>query len=183
MWPWAHLGLGYLVYTLVVRITTKQVPSAPAALGVVLGTQLPDLVDKPFGWYLGVFPSGRSLAHSAVVLVVVGAIGWVFLQDRAHRRVGIALAVGWAMHLAGDALYPVLRWSTHELAFLAWPLLPPVPPAVEPGVVVYLLAIEPGPALAFELGITAAGIIAWLADGRPGVSLLGSWLSKWIPSR
>lgn len=176
MWPWAHLGLGYLLYTLVVRATTSRVPSEGAAIAVVVGTQLPDLVDKPLGWYVGVLPGGRTLGHSAVVLLVVVAIGWVLIRRPARRRVGGALGFGWALHLVGDAFYPVLRWSTHELAFLAWPLLPPVPTTVEPGVVVYLQAIEPGPALAFELALIAAGTLAWLADGRPGLSLLRQWV-------
>ena len=64
MWPWGHLAVGYLVYSGLSRWRFGRLPGSVATLAVALGTQLPDLVDKPLAWTVNVLASGRSLAHS-----------------------------------------------------------------------------------------------------------------------
>ena len=58
MWPWGHLAAGYPVYTAYTRLHTGDPPADVPALVALLGTQLPDLVDKP----LAVLPTVRSLS-------------------------------------------------------------------------------------------------------------------------
>lgn len=57
MWPWGHVGAGYLVYTLLRRHTGER-PAGAAVLALAVGTQFPDLVDKPLGWTVGLLPGG-----------------------------------------------------------------------------------------------------------------------------
>ena len=66
-------------------------------LAVLVGTQLPDIVDKPLAWWFTVLPSGRSPTRC-------------FWPCRSHSSsfwwrgtaVGVAFGVGCASHLAGD---------------------------------------------------------------------------------
>lgn len=64
MWPWEHLAVGYIGYSLSVRLAGRGVPRPRPVVALAVGTQFPDLVDKPLSWTLGVLPSGHSLAHS-----------------------------------------------------------------------------------------------------------------------
>ena len=63
MWPWDHLAFGYVWYTLASRGWDGRPPSNAAAIALAVGTQFPDLVDKPLAWWLDVLPAGRSLGH------------------------------------------------------------------------------------------------------------------------
>jgi hypothetical protein len=82
---------------------------------VVLGAALPDVVDKPAAM-LGVVDLFHSVGHSLSALVVVAV-----LASR-YRRL-VPLCVGWASHLALDALHMVLNGRPADVQFLAWPLV------------------------------------------------------------
>ena len=49
MWPWEHLTIGYLAYSLLSRLAWRRPPTVGTAITVAFGTQFPDLVDKPLG--------------------------------------------------------------------------------------------------------------------------------------
>ena len=49
MWPWEHLAIGYLAYSLLGRLAWRRPPTVGTAITVAFGTQFPDLVDKPLG--------------------------------------------------------------------------------------------------------------------------------------
>ena len=78
-------------------------------------------MDKPLAWYLGVIPTGRSLAHSLVLLVPL-SIG-IYLLARRYGRTeyGVAFAIGALSHTLVDALPAV--WGGTNPSFLLWPLL------------------------------------------------------------
>jgi hypothetical protein len=93
---------------------------------LVLGAALPDLVDKPLA-SLGVVDPFHSVGHSALLAVL-------FLPLAAVDRRGLAVAVGWAGHLALDALHVVVNGRPDDALFLGWPLVvPPDPLALPPG--------------------------------------------------
>jgi hypothetical protein len=128
MWPWGHAAVGYLVYAVVRRAGGEEWPPDDAtAIALAVGTQLPDLVDKPLAWSFGVLPSGRSLAHSLLVggLLVAVVVALARRYGR-HERAG-AFAVGYYAHLFGDALGPLTSLDVEFLTFLAWPVLAPPP--------------------------------------------------------
>ena len=103
----AHQGL-----TLAAAKFTERLGLHPALLFVVIGSMLPDLIDKPLGWLIyGSMASGRIYAHTLLFLLVLVAIA-ATLQSRA---IG-SLAFGVLAHQALDAI-----WRTPEI-FL-WPLL------------------------------------------------------------
>lgn len=181
MWPWEHLAIGYLAYSLLVRTGTGTTPAAGGAVAVAVGTQFPDLVDKTLGWAGTVLPSGQSLAHSLLFavpfVVLVGAV--TVVVDR--RDLGLAFGVGYLTHLPGDVVYPAMLGGEFNLSFLLWPVLAPSgsqPSAMFAHVqelIATFLALLATPQglyyLFFELLLLAVALSLWLLDGSPGLPL------------
>ena len=170
MWPWGHLAVGYLAYSALSRSRFNVPPRTGAALAVAVGTQAPDLIDKPLAWTVTLLPSGRSLAHSAfalgLVVLAVGALG------RRYRRPSLAVAfvVGYLSHLVADAVYPLWVGEYGSLAYLVWPLLP-VHDAPTPGILWYILSQEWTPYATLQFGLFAVAVGVWVVDGTPGLEL------------
>lgn len=182
MWPWEHLAVGYVAFSLWCRVRGRDRPTAAAVAAVALGSQFPDLVDKPLGWGTTVLPSGTSLAHSLLVSVPV-ALAVVAAGRRLGRpNVAAAFSISYLAHLPGDVVYPVLLGDGPKLGFLLWPLVPadPMPPTAVVGRVGELfaefLAVLATPAgygfLVVEATLLGAALVLWRADGRPGIELL-----------
>jgi len=93
-------------------------------LCVVFGAALPDLIDKPLGM-AGVFPMYHTVAHSALFGVVFVALSLgARLTDRpAAAGAVVATAVGWASHLAADALHIIINGRPENTVFLVWPVV------------------------------------------------------------
>lgn len=179
MWPWEHVAFGYLLYSAGSRLAGREPPGDRTALAVALAAVLPDLVDKPLSWSLGLFPAGYSVAHSALVApwVLLGA--GLLARRHGSPRVGAAFAVGYCSHLAGDVLYPAVEGGGPAFGVVLWPLVEAPAYGTRLGLVgrtlryldAYagtLAALEPGPLLAFEAGLLGAVACLWLLDGLPG---------------
>jgi inner membrane protein len=84
---------------------------------LVIGSLLPDIIDKPIGIYLfkDTFDNGRIFSHTLLFLILVSAVG-VFLWKRYHRVWMLSLAAGTLMHLVLDE-----SWLAPGTLF--WPLL------------------------------------------------------------
>lgn len=123
MWPMGHVGIAYILYVVATRARFDQTPSRGPTVVLVFGSLFPDLVDKPLAWYLGVLPTGRTLAHSLLVLVPLCAV--VYLGTRYYDRAeyGVAFGIGALSHSLVDAV-PVLWDEEASANFLLWPLLP-----------------------------------------------------------
>lgn len=178
MFPPGHLGVAYCCYSLLVR-SSGRTPAAAPVFAVVLGSQFPDLVDKPLAWYLGVLPTGRTLAHSLVVLVPVCILVYLVASRYDRSAVGVAFAVGAISHSLVDAL-PALWGSPADARFLLWPLLsvPGYDEDVSTSVTdrLYTAYAEPELASAYflaEFALLAVAIVLWHRDGRPGLEVLG----------
>lgn len=179
MWPWGHLAVGYLLYSVFVHVRTRRAPTGPATVALALGTQFPDLVDKPLAWGLGVIPNGRSLTHSLVTAVVVVLAVQVLLRRRNRGTVGAAFGVGYVSHLLGDAFYPLLARNYDALAFLAWPVLPPVEYQTEQSFVAHLGALSVQTLLTVEGGMALLVFVLWLYDGLPGLWVVSA-IPRWV---
>ncbi|WP_158056466.1 metal-dependent hydrolase [Halorussus halophilus] len=192
MWPWEHLAVGYLCYSLFARVRYGRAPRAVPVVALAVGTQFPDLVDKPLAWTFGVLPSGHSLAHSALVAVPLALLA-VTLGRRAAARnptsdfrgAGTAFAVGYLSHLPGDVFYPVIVGGKPNVGFLLWPLVPAAESPTSVGfleIVRLLFARFVGELfsgafstyLALELGLLLCVFALWLADGVPPFGALVS---------
>lgn len=169
MWPWGHLAVGYLLYTAGLRRFGRQ-PQSPEVYLLALGTQLPDLVDKPLAWTFDVLVSGRSLGHSLLVATVVIAVLFAVLAPRVERGWLAAFAVGYLSHpLADFPFEDVLAGDWTTVAFYVWPLrsMPPDDPALT--ILGYFLAFEIGPFDYVQFGLVVVAAWAWHRDGRPGL--------------
>ena len=116
-------------------------------LWLVVGTTLPDAVDKPLAM-AGVTQLYHSVGHSALLLVVAVPVALA-------GRAGLALAVGWALHLLLDAVHVVVNGRPGDAVFLVWPLAVPTDP----------LALPPGSFFLYYLGSPSFYLEAafWLA--------------------
>ena len=84
---------------------------------LVLGSLLPDIIDKPLGQYIfpGTFGSGRIFAHSLLFLVVIAVVG-IVLYKRRRSAWMLTLAAGVFTHILFDS-----AWRSP--VNLLWPLL------------------------------------------------------------
>ncbi|HKJ58176.1 MAG TPA: metal-dependent hydrolase [Halobacteriales archaeon] len=177
MWPWGHLAVGYLA----AATGRREPPGDLAVLVLAVGTQFPDLIDKPLAWNLGVIPNGRSLAHSAIVATLVVVLVWRYAARRDRADLAAAFAIGYYSHLGADALYPLLEGRFGELAFLGWPVLPPIEYTGSTSVVARfaelfreLAAGHVAPTFGFELLLVLAAAALWASQDFPGLALLRS---------
>jgi len=187
MIPPAHAGLGYFVYSLWTRLSDRKPPAHIPTFLLLLGTQIPDIVDKPLYVLFGVY-HGRAIMHSFLVVVPVGVLA-VSVADRyGQRRSGTAFTIGMFTHLLSDAAVSVYRGKTHELGFLAWPLTsPPVYSAPNPLDHLWwllrdlrsLLHRPPsqlfGDLLFLELLFSVGVFMLWMWDGQPVVRPFWRW--------
>ncbi|MFW6320607.1 MAG: metal-dependent hydrolase [Halohasta sp.] len=171
MWPLGHAAVAYLGYSASTRTRTGTPPGSLALVALAVGSQLPDLVDKPLSWYLGVLPTGRSLGHSVFFLVPLAAVVYVLARRYSRAEYGLAFGVGLGTHLLADAL-PLL-WGDGDIALMLWPLLSIEGyPDGAPTITGLLLASLDQPYFLSEFVV--AGLAAWLwhRDGYPGVGSL-----------
>jgi hypothetical protein len=181
MWPWEHLAVGYLAYSLFERSRQSR-PDTAGTLAVVIGSQLPDLLDKPLGWGTTLLPSGHSMAHSLLFAVPLALVAILLTRRLGIGRAGYGFGISYLLHLPADALYPMILGKDPTFGFLLWPLVPvaetaPVPliERVNAVVEVFVVGIQTGSValfLAAEVGLLTTTLLLWRADGWPGIDLL-----------
>lgn len=185
MLPWGHLAVGYLLYTAATRLVRGRAPGGAEAVALAVGTQLPDLIDKPANWWFG-FLDGRGVGHSLFFVVPLCALAIVVAHRRDRPALGVAFAVGILSHLPGDARGVLLDGDPWIVAsYLFWPLVEA--PIYEKDslwdhVSEWIAAMEglryqtlgellTGP-FGVQLAMFAAILAVWAIDGFPGVGFL-----------
>lgn len=88
---------------------------------ILVGSLLPDIIDKPLGQVLlrEILNNGRIFSHTLVFLAVVGASG-LFVYRRYSRTWLLALTLGTGAHLVLDSMWrtpQTLLWPAYGLAF------------------------------------------------------------------
>lgn len=174
MFPPVHPAVGYLLYS-GLRRSVGERPAAGPALAVVLGGALPDLVDQPLYYALGL-SSTRTLGHSLLVAVPVGLAAVVAARRLSvPDAVGTGFAVGYLAHPPADALWPLVLGLEHELGFLLWPVThSPEYVGRKP---LFAVGGTTVTTLWFELPLLALGLVVWWRDGAPGLAALRDRLS------
>ncbi|GAA0218729.1 metal-dependent hydrolase [Halobaculum roseum] len=135
MLPLGHLAFAYLWYAGYAAVGTHRLPARAALVPLAIGSQFPDLVDKPLA-YVEVLRYGRSLAHSLFTFLIVSLAVW-WLARRLHGRwsdgslperirvvTPVAFAVGYLSHLLGDTYRSLLAGDLWSARFLMYPLFP-----------------------------------------------------------
>ncbi|MDS0282286.1 metal-dependent hydrolase [Haloarcula onubensis] len=178
MWPWGHAAVGYLVCSLWLRSRDGHVPTAGVVLPLALGTQFPDLIDKPLSWTFGVLPSGRAGAHSLLVAVPLLAFLWWRLDGPTGRHAWAGFALGYLVHLVTDGVYSLVDGEFAELSYLLWPALSLPSYDESPSIVAHFLAADITPYLLTELLLFGAATLLWAVDGTPGLWAVGRWCKR-----
>ncbi|GCF12628.1 hypothetical protein Harman_05630 [Haloarcula mannanilytica] len=176
MWPWGHLAVAYLVYVVYTRLEPTRRQTAATLTALAVGSQFPDLIDKPFAWTFGVLPSGRSLAHSLFTLLVLAVVLHRLAVRYRRTDLSTAFTLGAFAHtltdmsptavagLVGGDLTQV-QW----LRFLVWPLQPPPPYATDTSFVEQFASLSFEPYVLFQFGLFGLAVAVWLAHGAPGL--------------
>jgi len=177
MWPWEHLAVGYLWYSVAVKLAGERSPTNAEAITLLFATQFPDLVDKPLSWVLNVLPSGLSLAHSLFFAAPAVAVVLALSHRLNATPVGLAFGLGYATHLLGDVAYPFLLGRPLIPKFLLWPIYSQeanVTNAITQVIdltttFVNFLGTPTGQLyIVFEAILMVSFLVRWLFDGRPG---------------
>lgn len=179
MWPWGHAAIGYLLYTMYMQLRDNQPPdTVPMAL-LILGTQFPDLIDKPLAWTLPLLPSGRSLGHSLLILVPLLIFVYLLAVRYRHAEWASAFAIGALSHAVVDVLPSVIHGKYAYTTSLLWPLLP-APPYDERDrtILGHFSLIKPTSMIIIEAVLTIMVFILWWYDAKPGFDTIYRVLNR-----
>lgn len=187
MWPWEHVVVGYVAYSLVCHLVFRDSPGGWEAGAVVFGSLLPDLIDKPLAWQFGVFEGGYAIAHSVFVAVPVSIAVGLLARRYGAGRVGLAFALGYLLHLPSDVIPPYVRGDGLAWERILWPVRRSEGEYSEgliggfiEAVVPYLYELaagDPSGYLLFQLGLMGCAFLLWVYDGMPILRelVVGSW--------
>lgn len=174
--------MGYLVFSLAFRATGRRPPGDVAAVVLLVATMLPDLVDKPLSWGLGLFNTGYALGHSALVAVPVGLLVLAVGARTDRQQIAAAFVVGHWSHLVADVLDP-LRYGDAPLPErVLWPLVTGTPYEQDLGLgrgvsylaefVASLRGMDLVALVGLYLLLPLLTFAIWVLDGAPGLGLL-----------
>lgn len=181
MMPWEHALLGYIGYSVLLRLGQYGPPTPVETATVVFGSVFPDLVDKPLAWQYNLFLSGHGFTHSLFVAVPVTAVVLLLARRYNERRVGGAFGIGYLLHLPADVLPNYLRGEGLPIDRVLWPVRRSgsgyddgfraelLENLVSYGgwIAEQVTSGSPDPYLFVLVGIAAIGLLLWVADGMP----------------
>jgi hypothetical protein len=180
MYPWEHFAIAYISCSVVIRMSDAGPVDRSEFFAILLGSQFPDLIDKPASWLFEVFPSGVSVAHSVFIAVPIAVFVLILTSRRENTTAGLAFIAGYLLHLPADALYPtILRGTAPQVAVFLWPIVPaaPNPPGGFLTNVQFYLLQYPEQLMTvgawvvlLELGLVGSAFALWLLDGTPGIA-------------
>lgn len=132
MYPSEHFIVAFLPVLAYVVVRDRRRPAARFVGVVFVGSQFPDLIDKPLAHQFGLLPSGRVFMHSLPVALpvafVVASYGWK--TDRI--RPSVAFVFAYLLHLLADNYRRLLRPNPEISPDLLWPFVDPVPRSAVP---------------------------------------------------
>lgn len=185
MWPWEHIAVGYIAYSGYRKSRYGRSPWPWAVFAVVLGSVVPDLVDKPLEWTFGLLPS-ISLGHSILVAIPLGVVVLSVASMNARTDVGGGFVIGYWLHIPCDMIYPLALGLDVDPRSFLWPLYVDsveVQQGLAKTTLSYLtefgsfLATPRGTAyLLFEGLLLGVAVALWIDDGMPVVE----WLLDWV---
>jgi hypothetical protein len=180
MYPWGHLAVGYLCYSIAIRLRYRRPPDGQAVLALGIGTQFPDLIDKPLSWTFGILPSGRSMGHSLVFATLLGIVVWYVVRQYDRRTEAVAFFCGHLLHIVGDALPIVLAGRWERLGMVLWPVIPAYQSSGEPdqSIIEFFLSIDLATIPIEGVFFITLTTVLWLFDGLPGIKPLVDRIQK-----
>ena len=181
MWPWGHLAVAYLLYSALTRWKDSSVSGGLAVFALAVGSQFPDLIDKPLGWSLGVLPGGRTLAHSVFLAAVLIPFIYMLATEYSQSEPATAFIVGYVVHLLTDIPPSVASGGFEDLTFLFWPVLEQPEYEEVDSILDGFLRYSMGGYEWAQLALLALAIVVWYRDGRPGIAYVQLQLERFNP--
>jgi len=129
MRPFEHLIVALSLAVCYLLVTTRRLVTPKLAVVAFIGSQFPDIVDKPLALELGVLPTGRVGMHSLplAVPIWIAVVLYSWQTERPHG--GLVFVIAYASHLVADNYAALARGRIPS--DLLWPLSSPVPrPAI-----------------------------------------------------
>jgi membrane-bound metal-dependent hydrolase YbcI (DUF457 family) len=131
MLPVEHFIVALLPILAYGLLRDRSLPSTRLLAVVFLGSQFPDLVDKPLAHQFGLIPSGRVFMHSLPFAIpVLTAIGY-YSWKTGRKRLSSGF-VAYLSHLLADNYLPLLDPVPTVSPDLLWPFVEPVPRSALP---------------------------------------------------
>ena len=180
MWPWEHLVVAYLLYSLYTNLIRGRSPTGRETVVVAFGSQLPDLVDKPLAWTFRITETGYSIGHSMFVAPLVCLLAVILAKRRGDVRLAGAFSIAYLSHLVTDVLNPLRMGRSIEPRVVLWPISSP--PADDHGglldhfgfyLIRYVNQLLSGgvtTSIVVQLTVAFGIVLLWLYDGAPVVS-------------
>ena len=175
MWPWGHFAVAYLCYVSVMRLRNHEGQTVGALVAVAVGSQFPDLIDKPLAWSFGVVPSGRSFAHSLLTAALVLAVGYGLAARFDRSDILVAFGIGYLSHLitdlGPDTVVGLLQGDLSQLTwttYLLWPLLPAPPYLNDSSFGEHFAGLAFEPYMIVQFLLFGAALLVWFRSGAPG---------------
>ncbi|EJN57070.1 hypothetical protein HSB1_44560 [Halogranum salarium B-1] len=169
MLPWAHAGIGYLLWSVLTRYRERRPPSDLEAWVLLFGTQFPDLVDKPLAWTFGILPSGRSLGHSLFTLSGLFVVGYVVSKRWGRTNLVVAFGVGSFSHTFADTYRILLEERYASLGYLLWPILRTPGEDMQRSIIDHFRGASFGVSFSIQLLLALVVALVWFRDGAPGL--------------
>ncbi|MEZ3163910.1 metal-dependent hydrolase [Halorubrum sp. RMP-47] len=143
VFPHGHLLVALLPVVAYVAVRDRRLPTRAVTFVAAVGSQFPDLVDKPLAHQFSVLPSGRVFIHSLpfAVPIIAGALAYGWYTER--PRIGGAFAVAYVSHVIGDTYQSLLAGQIP--ADLLWPFV----------------AAQPRPVVPFWAGVDRINVRLW----------------------
>jgi len=130
--PPGHFLVAAVPATVYLIWQDRQLPGWTALFVIGVGSQFPDLIDKPLAHLFFLLPNGRVGAHSLPIAIPIAGIALSVAWRLNRRRAGGLFVFAYATHLFAD-YYRVLFSPDPQLPpGLLWPLVPPLPGRLEP---------------------------------------------------
>lgn len=130
MRPIEHLLIALLVVGCYVCIRDRRLPSLELTAVTFVGSQFPDLIDKPLALQLHVIPTGRVFMHSLPFAIPVALVVILYSWKTDRLRGGGAFVFAYASHIVTDNSQTLAAGEVSN--DLLWPFVsatprPPIP--------------------------------------------------------
>ncbi len=115
MFIFGHIGITLGIFYSLCRLFSKKKFSSIVPY-IVLGSLLPDIIDKPLGRIIlaEIVGSGRIFAHTLLFVILLGLLGY-YLSQKGQPKLLVIVGASFC-HLLEDQI-----WNTPEVVF--WPIL------------------------------------------------------------
>jgi len=121
MLPHEHFLLACLPVVGYVALRHRRFPSKRVLGAVLLGSLMPDLIDKPLAYQLELIPHGRVFLHSLPIIIPVVTVVLIYAWATDRLRMGLGYAVGHLLHPLGDFQQTILAGTIPQP--LLWPFV------------------------------------------------------------